>query len=166
MANLTLAEKALRRGRNNNLRRYRRRFDKSEGQGYRQSLTMRLRRSTQLLSSLLICCQAVTLTVSSFALGLSASSGPAAVACTCIHSDHARCAMEHPASQSKSDCCCRSTADPAAAILIAIVGPNAVMPQRIALEIPRSACALNRESAEHLAAIVLAPDGPPPRARA
>jgi hypothetical protein len=71
--------------------------------------------------------------------------------------------MERPAKQSTSDCCCKNTADPAAAILIAIVGPNAVMPQRMALDIPRSAAAMHRESARHLAAIVLAPDGPPPR---
>ena len=113
---------------------------------------MRLGRAMRLLSSLLICFQAVTLTASSLALGLGASPGSAAVACTCVLGDHAGCPMHHPASspRSKSACGCKSTTDSHAAIVTAIVGPNAILAQRIELETPRSTSTLNHESARRL----------------
>ena len=51
--------------------------------------------------------------------------------CSCSNDDSQACPMHHPTDttpRSKSDCACRSTTDPAAAVLVSLVGPVAIMP--------------------------------------
>jgi len=126
-----------------------------------------VRRALRSLAAVCVCCQVVGYAASPVVLCFDGAHDSAAPDCTCAHGDHTTCPMHHSAPttpRSKSDCSCKSTADPASAILVAIVGPTAVMPDRVALDAPRSASALDRESRHHLQPAVAGPDGPPPRA--
>jgi hypothetical protein len=113
-------------------------------------------------------CQIVSLTASPVALCLEALHASAGLECTCGHGgDHAMCPMHHTTSakpQSKSDCSCRSTADPNAAVLVGLVGSPAVMPERIDFDTHVSMSVLVSASFQHLLNPIVGPDGPPPRA--
>ena len=125
----------------------------------------RLRSVLRLLATVCMCWQVAGLAASQAALWIDASRD-SAVECTCAHGDHSNCPMHHsvPAqARSKSDCSCRGTTDPAVAVLAAIIGPIAVVPERIALDIPVSGSALGRQLLPQPQSPVLAPDGPPPR---
>jgi hypothetical protein len=114
------------------------------------------------------CCQIIGLTASPVALCLEASYAATDVECTCGHGgEHAMCPVHHttPAQpRSKSDCSCRSTADPNAAILFGLVGSIAVMPERVDFDMPLSESRLLSASSHHLPNPIVGPDGPPPRA--
>jgi hypothetical protein len=113
------------------------------------------------------CCQIIGLTASPVALCLEASHASAGVECTCGHGDHATCPMHHPTPakpRSKSDCSCRSTTDPNAALLIGLIGSLAVMPERVDFDTQLSMSSLLSASLQHLANPIVGPDGPPPRA--
>jgi hypothetical protein len=86
--------------------------------------------------------------------------------CTCPHpGDHATCPMHHPApkSNSKSDCSCRGTADPPFELVEAVVGPTAVVPDRIVFAAPFTPSSFDASHTPQLLSVVLTPDGPPPR---
>jgi len=128
----------------------------------------RVRRILSALTTVWVCCHAAGLIASPLAVCVGAFHQSADTECTCAHGgDHATCLMHHsvPArSSSKSDCSCRSTADPHEATLVAIVGPIAVMVQRAEFDEPFCVSTLTADSARHLQSAPLAPDGPPPRA--
>jgi hypothetical protein len=118
-------------------------------------------------TALCFCCQIIGLTASPVALCLEALHASAGVECTCGRGDHAMCPMHHPTPaqpRSKSDCSCRSTADPNAAVLIGLVGSLAVMPERVDVDTPLSVSPLLSASSQRLPNPIVGPDGPPPRA--
>ena len=125
----------------------------------------RLRSMLRLLATVCVCWQVVGLAASPAVLCFDAVRD-AAVACTCAHGDHGMCPIHHSMPvqpRSKSDSSCRGTTDPAVAVLAAIIGPIAVVPERIALDIPVSGSALGHQLLPQPLSPVLAPDGPPPR---
>ena len=126
-----------------------------------------LRRALRVLATAWLCGQVVCLSATPAALCLEAARNMAATACTCANGvDHASCPMHHSTStkpRSKSECSCRGAADPDTAVLVAIIGPTAVMPGEIALDTLRSASTLAPESTPYLPGPILVPDGPPPR---
>src|SRR5260221_499599 len=127
----------------------------------------RLRRMLRSATAFCFCCQIIGLTASPIALCLEMSYASAGLECTCGHGDHAMCPMHHPAPakpRSKSDCSCRSTADPNAAVLVGLVGSPAVMPERIDFDTQLSMSVVLSVSFQHLLSPIVGPDGPPPRA--
>ena len=140
-------------------------FDSVYGPSYRQQVMTRLRSVLRLLAIVCVCWQVVGLAASPAVLCVDVSRD-SAVECTCAHGDHGMCPMHHSAPaqpRSKSDCSCRGTTDPAVAVLAAIIGPIAVVPERLALDIPGSGSAFGSQLLPQPLSPVLAPDGPPPR---
>jgi len=128
----------------------------------------RVRRILSALTTVWVCCHAAGLIASPLAVCVDELHQSADTECTCAHGgDHATCPMHHSAparSSSKSNCSCKSTADPHEAIVVAIVGPIAVVVQRAEFDEPFCVSTLTADSARHLQSAPLAPDGPPPRA--
>jgi hypothetical protein len=141
-------------------------FDTPADRRYGRRLMTRFRRALRILSGLWLCCQTASLAAASVVLDLEAPAGAVAVECTCALGDHDACPMHHPAHSpgSPSNCRWKNSRDPAAAIVIVIVGPSAVVPRRIVLDTPRSASVWHHAPDRRVVSTILAPDGPPPRA--
>jgi hypothetical protein len=112
-------------------------------------------------------CQVVVMTASPSALCFELSRASATAECTCSHDDGKLCPMHHTRGTRvplKSDCGCRSTADPAAALLQSLLGPTAEMTDVSRHAAPLSSSALHPVSVLQPLNPFVIPDGPPPRA--
>jgi hypothetical protein len=119
------------------------------------------------LAAVWFCSQIVGLAASPTVLCLEASHAAAAVECTCGHEGATECPMHHHAttkSTSKSNCACRSTTDPDAAVLRSLLGPTAVMPDVSPHSVPLFSSAFHPISVLQPLSPFGVPDGPPPRA--
>ena len=88
-------------------------------------------------------------------------------ACTCALEGATECPMHHHSttqSKAKSDCDCRSTADPAAAILRSLLGPTAITTDVSRHAEPLFSSTLYPHSVLQPLSQFVVPDSPPPRA--
>jgi len=111
-------------------------------------------------------CQLGTVTASPTVLCFDLARASVPAACTCSHDDGTLCPMHHSRGTrptSKSDCACRSTADPADALLRSLLGPTAVMTDVSRHAVPLFSSALHPISVLEPLSPFVVPDGPPPR---
>src|SRR4051812_34889130 len=98
-----------------------------------------------------------------------AASMPAAAGttCACPHGSggtSAVCPMHHGARNTEPACSCRSTADPAAAIVASLLGPTAVLVPVTGAAPLVAASRVNRSPSRSSIDADIVPDAPPPRA--
>lgn len=110
-----------------------------------------------------LCCQLSLLTAAPMSLLSGALHASDSVTCTCAHAGATECPMHH-STPKKSGCECRNTTDPDAGAVLSMLGPIAVLadarptvPSAHVTQSPDSQVA-------PVVSVVVAPDGPPPRA--
>jgi hypothetical protein len=86
-------------------------------------------------------------------------------ACTCGHADAEgqSCPMHHPSTSPSTDCSCRSTTDPRAAIVASLIGPIAVLAPVASPMAPATVAAPARVVSADPLEFAVVPDSPPPR---
>jgi len=114
------------------------------------------------IASAWLCCQLSLLAAAPLSL-LQHSDAADPIACTCVHTGNAQCPMHHPAKPAPN-CQCRSTTDPGAASIVALIGPTAVLASASAHLAPPPTSQLSIYPITRFAVFVSAPDAPPPRA--
>jgi hypothetical protein len=91
----------------------------------------------------------------------------AAVTCTCGRDTGAACPM-HPHGTHETNSTpsqrCRSTADPASAVIVVLQTPVAILPQGLSEVVPVSGTRVSPLDVRRSLSQVVAPDAPPPRA--
>src|SRR3989442_11058276 len=99
------------------------------------------------------------------ALCLNMSTSATGVECTCAQSDGQMCPMHHTRSKANSpSCSCRSTADPAAAIIASLLGPSAVLTDAVEyVDVTATSETPGRSDWSPIDALIV-PSAPPPRA--
>jgi len=120
-----------------------------------------LRARVPWIATMWLCCQLSLLAVAP--LSLAHPDAEDSVACTCVHTGSTQCPMHHPATPAPT-CQCRSTTDPAAATVVALLGPIAVLANAPSPIAPPAITKLPSYPITRLSVVVAAPDGPPPRA--
>jgi hypothetical protein len=110
-----------------------------------------------------LCCQLSVLTAAPLSLFANAPHAADSISCTCVHGANAQCPMHHPASP-KPDRQCRNTTDPAAATLVSLLGPAAVLPAPACCVAPPSITKSPNRQITQFISFLAVPDGPPPRA--
>jgi len=124
-----------------------------------------LRRASWLVRGCIVF-QLVSMTASPVAICVDLSSQAEGGACTCAHPEAKECPMHHQVpgkSKPKSDCACRSTTDPASAVLSSLFGPAALVPEAREYSASVSSSHLPRAASVQPRGWLIVPDSPPPR---